>query len=138
MATNRAKLVLAVIGLILSLLLATMALAESNSASENQQTINDYNKAIELNPKDADAYYNRGNAYKVLRNFKQAISDYNKAIELDPKDADAYRNRGIAYKVLGNFEQAINDYSKAIELDPKDADAYYNRGVVNQASGNLE
>jgi len=73
MATNRAKLVLAVIGLIVSLLLATMALAESNSASENQQTINDYNKAIELNPKDATAYVNRGIAYKALGNLEQAI-----------------------------------------------------------------
>ena len=100
MATNRGKLVLAVIGLIVSLLLATMAFAESKSASENQQTINDYNKAIELNPKDATAYVNRGIAYNALGNYQQAINDYNKAIELNPKDAEAYYNRGNAYKVL--------------------------------------
>jgi len=94
------------------------------------RAIVDYSKAIELDPKYADAYYNRGIAYKRKGNLDQAIADYSKAIELDPKLATAYNNRGIAYRAKGNLDQAIADYTKAIELDPKNATAYNNRGIV--------
>src|SRR5208283_2951885 len=131
MVTNKASLVLAAIVLIVSLFIANSAFAENKSASEiYQQAINDFNKAIELNPKDAEAYNNRGLAYEYLGNHQKAINDYNKSIKLNPKDAMAYNNRGIAYEYLENHQQAINDFNKAIELNPKYAKAYYNRGIV--------
>jgi Flp pilus assembly protein TadD len=42
----------------------------------------DYNQAIELNPKDARVFNNRGTAYADLKQFEKAIQDYNQAIEL--------------------------------------------------------
>ena len=95
-----------------------------------------FSKAIELNPKLADAYYNRGTAYSNIGNYQQAIKDYSKAIELNPQLAEAYNNRGTAYGKLGNQQQAINDYNKAIELNPQDADAYFNRGNAYGKLGN--
>jgi tetratricopeptide (TPR) repeat protein len=74
------------------------------------------------------AYYNRGNAYGKLKQYKRAIEDYSKAIELDLKFADAYNNRGNAYDELKQYKRAIEDYNKAIELNPTYAMAYYNRG----------
>jgi hypothetical protein len=41
------------------------------------------NQAIELNPKDADAFIGRGVAYAKLKQFEKAIQDYNQAIELN-------------------------------------------------------
>jgi Flp pilus assembly protein TadD len=38
-------------------------------------------QAIELNPKDADAFIDRGVAYANLKQFEKAIQDYNQAIE---------------------------------------------------------
>ena len=52
------------------------------------KAITDFSKAIELNPKDADAIYNRGNAYRIKGQFDKAISDYNKAVELNPRFAN--------------------------------------------------
>jgi len=43
--------------------------------------IQDYNKAIELNPNHADAYGNRGAAKGRLQDYRGAIQDYNKAEE---------------------------------------------------------
>ncbi len=62
--------------------------------------IADYNRAIELNPKDARAYNNRGIAKRAKGDLDGAIADYNRAIELDPKLAIAYNNRGNAEKKL--------------------------------------
>ena len=48
-----------------------------------------YTKAIELDPKNVEAYYGRGFAYDELKKYPEAIADYTKAIELDPKYVDA-------------------------------------------------
>ena len=92
------------------------------------EAIVDYNKVMELDPKDALAYKNRGLAYYSLKRYDEAIADCNKAIELDPKDAMIYHNRGVAYRDLERDDEAIADYNKAIELDPNLALAYGNRG----------
>ncbi len=42
----------------------------------------DYDKAIELNPDFAEAYFNRGLTHIFLGNNKQGISDLSKAGEL--------------------------------------------------------
>ena len=81
--------------------------------------IRDYNDTIELSPEDADAYYNRGNAYLAKDNFDAAIRDYNDTIELSPEDADAYNNRGVAYADIGDLDAAIRDYNDAIALNPE-------------------
>ena len=100
--------------------------------------IADYNRAIELDPKDASAYYNRGNAKKAKGDLDGAIADYNRAIELDPKLAIAYYNRGNAKDDKGDLDGAIADYNRAIELDPKYAIAYNNRGFAKEARGDLD
>jgi lipoprotein NlpI len=91
----------------------------------------DYDKAIELNPSNASAYFNRGMAKDDLRDFAGAIVDYDKAIELDPSDAWAYFSRGNAKYVFKNFAGAILDYDKAIEVDPTDPYPLYYRWVTH-------
>ena len=49
-------------------------------------------RAIQLDPKYAFAYVNRGFAYSKLGDYQRALDDSNKAIELDPKLAGAYVN----------------------------------------------
>src|SRR5208282_248957 len=92
---------------------------QAGIANRWNEAIDAFNKALELNPKYAAAYYNRGAAYYYLGSYNQAIADYNKAIELNMKDAMVYYNRGSAYYSLGKYDLAIADYDKAIELDPK-------------------
>jgi len=48
------------------------------------EAIEEYNKAIELNPNYAIAYAERGQAYFELGQYDLAIPDLAKAIELDP------------------------------------------------------
>ncbi len=63
---------------------------------DHRAAIQDYNKAIELDPNLALVYYIRGFAKNGLGDQRGAIQDYNKAIELNPNYALAYRNRGSA------------------------------------------
>ena len=59
----------------------------------------DYTKAIELNPNNAEVYYNRGGVYRGKGDYDCALADYTKAIELNPNDAEIYNNRGIVERI---------------------------------------
>ena len=56
-------------------------------------------RALALNPKYADAYFNRGTA-KFAKEYEEAIKDYDKVLALNPKYADTYFNRGNAKSKL--------------------------------------
>ena len=94
------------------------------------RAIEAYSRALELNPRDAEAYNNRGIAYHRKREVDQAIEDYSKVMELNPGLAIAYNNRGVAHNSKGKVDGAIEDYNIAIGLNPDFVDAYYNRGEV--------
>src|SRR4030042_1179320 len=97
--------------------------------------IEDYTKALELDPEYAMAYYNRGAAKYGIQDYKGAITDYTRAIELDPEYAMAYYNRGLAKGKLQDYLGAISDYTRAIEIDPEAAEAYLNRGLTKIGLG---
>jgi len=95
------------------------------------------NKAIHLNPNDADAYLKRGSAYTILHQPQRAIEDYNEAIRLKP-DAETYSSRGFFYSIIGQYKLAIEDYNEVIRLKPDSADGYGGRGFVYGQLGNNE
>jgi len=101
-----------------------------SALEDYERAIADYDRAIELNPEDAAAHYNRGNAYADLEDYERAIADYDRAIELNPELAQAHSNRGSAYAALEDYERAIADYDRAIELNPELAQAHSNRGLA--------
>jgi len=99
------------------------------------KALDDFNKAIECNPKDSELYYNRANAYRALKMVEQAILDYTITIQLDPHNALAYNNRGNLYLEKGNLDKAEADYYKAIHANPKDSEFYCNRGNLYRIRG---
>src|SRR6266498_1249436 len=97
--------------------------------------ISDFNRAIELNPKDDAPYYNRPQAKRLKKDAAGAIADYTRAIELGSTNPAAFNNRGNARAENNDRDGAIADYTHAIELKPDYARAYYNRAVTKQAKG---
>jgi len=103
----------------------------SHRKKENwDESVAEFTKAIEIDPRYADAYNGRGLAYTMRAKFEQAISDYTKAIEIDPRFAEAYSNRGHAYNYQGQYNKAISDLNKALEINPGYAGAYNNRAIA--------
>ena len=83
---------------------------------DNKGALEDYNIAIELNPKDAEAFNNRGVVKKRMNFNVGALSDYTQAIALNPKDSIAYANRGRLKKLYFDNEGAAIDLDQAIAL----------------------
>ena len=93
------------------------------------KALENYNKALEINPDYSDAFYNRGNLVSKDNkdNYESAISDYTAALKINPKDARAYNNRALTYMKRKEYKDAVNDFSEAIRCYPNFALAYLNR-----------
>lgn len=95
---------------------AEMQASAQNIKLSMSRIMADLDKAIELSPRFAMAYYNKGNLLLEGRDYTSALSAYNKAIEHKPDLGEAYYNRGYVYFRLGNKEAGSADLSKAGEL----------------------
>ncbi|MEO0434374.1 MAG: tetratricopeptide repeat protein [Cyanobacteria bacterium J06656_5] len=93
-----------------------------------------FEKAIQINVKNAYAYYGLGAMQYKFKAFEQAIQSLQKAIDLREGDyALAFNALGITYNDLKRYDEAIERYLKAIELDPSYATAHNNLGNTYKA-----
>lgn len=101
---------------------------------QHDQAIPYYNKAIEINPGFANAYFSRGVALAEGKGeYDEAISDYNKAVEIDPGFAKAILLRGVAYYYKGEYDKAWADVHKVQSLGYQVVPGFLE--ALQQASG---
>ena len=81
--------------------------------------MNDFNKAIELDPGYAEAYYDRANVSMLAKRYEEAASFYTKAIEFRNHYAEAYYYRGLAEYYSGKKVAACRDLKQAAGLGNK-------------------
>ncbi|MEM8946692.1 MAG: tetratricopeptide repeat protein [Planctomycetota bacterium] len=93
-------------------------------------------RAIELNPEDAEAYRNRGFGHALLNEFEEGIADLTKAAELDPSDYETYDRLASVHAAEEEHEKSIAALTKAIETyepeESSDPDTYIN-GYLSRA-----
>jgi predicted O-linked N-acetylglucosamine transferase (SPINDLY family) len=86
--------------------------------TQHQAALENYDKALALNPNLAEAHNNRGSALQSLLDFQAALASFDKAIELKPGYADAHANRANALLALKNFPAALASFERTLALDP--------------------
>jgi tetratricopeptide (TPR) repeat protein len=99
-------------------------------SGDPDRALADYQAAIRLDPKDANAYIGLGNAYRDKHDAERAIAGYDQAIRLAPKNAIALTGRGNVYQDQSDGDHALADYNDALGLDPNNANAYIGLGNV--------
>ena len=80
-------------------------------------TVEDFKKAIELDPELADAHFSLGRAYHQMDMPELATAEFAKTVELDPKNAKAHIYLAQDYAAEGKDQKVIEHLSKAAELD---------------------
>jgi len=108
---------------------------KNNKNGNYYGAIENFNKAIALNPSYDSAYYSRGfskffwNGWDDSLKNTAAIEDYTKAIALNPAYAEAYFSRGLSKFYSRDYKGAIEDFMKTIALNPNHAEAHYRKGL---------
>jgi len=103
-----------------------------NKKKDYDKAIIDYNKAIEINPKNAELYLWRGNTWYDKKDYDEAIADYSKAIEINPNYTLAFYNKSAAWAAKKEYNKAIAAYTKTIEVNPNYPYAYVSRGNIKR------
>jgi tetratricopeptide (TPR) repeat protein len=80
-----------------------------------KESVENYNKSIDLKSDYYITYNNRGYEFYRLKNFKKSEEDYNKSIELKSDYYLSLYNRGILYYDQKKYLKAINDYIEALK-----------------------
>ena len=75
---------------------------ENIKSDKFEEALKQFNQVIDADPKNKDAFNQRGYVKNQLADFYGAIGDYNFAIDLDPSFAEAFNNRGEAKFNLGD------------------------------------
>ena len=111
-----------------------------NKAKERdfKGAIENFDRAIKINPDYANAYNNRANVRHELGDDAGAIEDYTKAILLNPHCEDFHNNLGIISSNSDDYRGARVAHTRAIQLNPRYAQAYNDRGVNNLDIDNVE
>ena len=84
-----------------------------------EDAIKDFTKALELDPNFLLALYNRGETYRITKQYDKAILDYNKITQLTPNKYNAYLKLGMIYYARKQYDKAIENYTHVIHLSPK-------------------
>lgn len=94
-----------------------------DAMDEYDEAMLDYTKALSIDDKMTDAYYNRAKIILSRKdienpNIQNAISDLEKALALDEKFVDALFAMAAAYKKLGDYHKALTFLEKLLEIEP--------------------
>lgn len=108
-------------------LLTSLALLLSG---QKNQAVAEYaaRRAVEVEPGNAEAWYNKGLISQRAKNWQDAEIAYGKAVELKSDYTNAFVNLGNVQDAQGKIDVAIASYEKAYKLDANSSLALYNLG----------
>ena len=86
----------------------------------------EFQHALDLNPREADALNGIGVSYQRASRTKDAEAAFKKAIALRDDDWVTYNALGLFYNTQGQYAQAIEQYERAAQLVPDNATVYSN------------
>lgn len=120
------------------------------------QALEEYKRALEMDPRNANVYVNIGTVYQAREDFEKATEAYNKAMAIDPNSIPAQQGLKAAQDQLqrkkiandvkealdlykaGKYDEAINKYDALLRINPKDPVAHFNLGAAYQAKKDID
>lgn len=84
--------------------------------------IQQYQYAIQLNPKNAHYFDSLSHSFEQLGQLKQALESQLKALELSPNNPWMQHYCGHLHKQLKQYHEAVKNFQYAIQLAPQNSD----------------
>ncbi|MFK4102981.1 tetratricopeptide repeat protein [Streptomyces sp. NPDC019531] len=105
---------------------------------EYGQALEEYDRAVELDPGQPLAHYGRGLTHQLLDDYPAALTALDRAVELAPDAGWIVAERAATHRLASRFEEAEADYTRAVALDPTDDVALAGRAVCRHGLGRLD
>ena len=107
---------------------------------EKEQTLNELEKALAINPNAVTALIFKGeiNAFKTNPDWDAALAAYNSALAVSPNDPDVLNNRCGAYFATQQLDLALTDCDRGLRINPRSASLYNGRGNIRLNQDNFE
>lgn len=88
-------------------------------SDQPMKAIDAYQKALDLDDKDADILTDQGVMFRRVGWYDKAIANFNKASQISPNHQQSLYNLGIVYRYdLKDFDKAIAAWERLLALDP--------------------
>ncbi len=97
-------------------------------ANKDKEAIQEYEKAIQIDPTYAPAYHGIGTVHFFNSDYEKAFPYYQKALEYNPDYGPSHKFLGLIYVDRKKYDEAIEEYHKAIKARPYDATPYGHLG----------
>jgi len=119
---------------------AVQAFAEGTEylkKNNNEKALAAFERAIALDPKNADFYLQKCRALAGLRRHQEAIPACTESLKLKPNNPEALRERGHYHLNLGEIDLGMADLKKAESLKKDDRGIYYHLGLAYYLKGDF-
>tara|TARA_B100000945_G_scaffold35662_1_gene24140 strand:- start:1971 stop:4373 length:2403 start_codon:yes stop_codon:yes gene_type:complete len=113
-----------------SSLLYFIAGSANQSLSRLDSTIENYRKALKLDPNLTPAYSNLGTALADKGDVEAAMECYRSVVALDPNHEDVHFNIGSLQLKMGDTDLAMASFNNALAVKPNHFDAKNSMGFI--------
>jgi len=104
-------------------------------SGKNEEALAEFNRAIELDPNNAQALYGRGLLYQGEKQHELAIGDFTAANGLKPQQVEPLLGRAVSYLAVDKVREAAADLDEAAQADPQNAQIWITRGQAYERLG---
>jgi tetratricopeptide (TPR) repeat protein len=109
-----------------------------SNKGRSAEAMQNYLKALEINPNYEDAHNNVGYALAARKQYAEAIVHYQAALKIKPNHTEVHNNLGNALADTGQIDQAIEHYLIVLKQNPEHTDAHNNLGVALAMKGRFD
>jgi len=109
-----------------------------NELDKKSESLLSFQRAINLDNNNYDAYVERANLKLKLGDFKSAVEDCNNAMLIKKDYAKTYKTKARAYELLEDEPNAIIQYQAAIKYGDNSGENNFKLGVLFLNKGNID
>jgi tetratricopeptide (TPR) repeat protein len=117
--------------------LSIALVARGRLTEDRDATLADFNRALELDPRNLDALRMRALLYLERGEGEKALEDFEKLLQLNPNDLLIHQAAAQALRGLQQYDKALEHLDQVILAEPRAALAYVLRAQILEEMGKV-